>query len=158
MIDSRGGGLLAAETFLPGAADDYLPIFDTSAGGYRFYAYTCKTLGVRATGDTAVFGFALNFTDPAAYTLLTQTQKSGLSIHTKLSCGETDLSFVFSPELLRQYAQLCLDHPTLAAAFLLTVTGMDVIPSGEAVTAATFLTCADGQYSTSFKTAAYTKP
>jgi len=142
IIDTAGTGSLVVGDFVL-SDNSYLPVFDSENGCYRFFAYSLEALGVRAGEGTAVFGFALNFADPAAYTLLTRTQDPKLNITTELAWGNETLTFAFSPELIRQFAALQLRYPELQAALQLKVTGLESLDTPLTVTSE--LAAVDGQ-------------
>ena len=102
------------------------------------------------------YGFALSFEDPAAYTLLSQSGDPKLDITTELSWGQETLNFTFSPELIRHYGAVQLDYPDIPAALRLTVTGLEALDTGTAVTAAPGMTAADGQITEKCESMTYT--
>jgi len=155
IIDTVGTGSLVAEALVL-TDNSFLPVFNSEDNSYRFFPYSFDALGVK-TGEGAVtYGFALSFEDPAAYTLLSQSGDPKLNITTELSWGQETLNFTFSPELIRHYGALQLDYPDIPAALRLTVTGLEALDTGTAVTAAPGMTAADGQITEKCERMTYT--
>ena len=137
VIDGSAGGeaLVKAEKRIHVAGQDsYLPIYDTAAGGYRFYAYELNNLGSKNVADNpnaVKFGFRLTFANTEGYSVLASTEDPGLDVFAYLSWGDmpAPLSYQFKDSTLKSYAALMAGGST-TSAIVLTVTGTDVLESG----------------------------
>lgn len=156
IIDTTGNGLLVVTEFEL-TENSYLPIFDSVAGGYRFFAYQLKNLGVRAAGTKATFGFMMQFENAAAYELLANSDDADISITMTLAWGENARKFEFSSELIRQYAALQVKYPALRAAMMLSVTGLDVLESGTVLSVTPAMSAADDQIVATNEAMTYTR-
>ena len=137
VIDGSAGGeaLVKAEKRIHVAGQDsYLPIYDTAAGGYRFYAYELNNLGSKNVVDNpnaVKFGFRLTLANAEGYSVLASTEDPGLDVFAYLSWGDmpAPLSYQFKDSTLKSYAALVAGGST-TSAIVLTVTGTDVLESG----------------------------
>ena len=108
----------------------YMPIYDSANGCYRFFNYRLHNLGERNNADGSVtYGFAIDFVNTDAYELLSSGD-CGVNVNMSLIWGGNEKTFAFSAELLRQYGALQAEHPTMQAAMMLTVTGLDTLEAG----------------------------
>ena len=152
---SQGGeGLVKAEKQIHVAGQDsYLPIYDTAAGGYRFYKYELQNLGAKAVDgnpNAVKFGFRLALANTAGYDVLAATSDEALDTFTYLTWGstKTPLVYQFKDATLKNYAQQA--GADIAAggattkAIVLTVTGTDVLGSGTDLQAENAIVSAPG--------------
>lgn len=143
IIDSVGtGGLMAGDIVID--ENDWLPIQD-STGCYRFYEYKVTTLGTKSGNNRVTFGFALEFTDTAAYTTLLESQDVQIAV--TLAVGERAQIYAFSRELICRYANLRITYPNLQAVMMLKVTGIDSVADGTVVTVTPEITAVNGKLS-----------
>lgn len=133
IIDTTGNGCLVTQELLL-TENPYLPIYDSAAAGYRFFAYELENLGVREQENGAIFGFSLAFTDSRAYQLLAGEEVPGFQVTASLSWESGNADFVFDTNLIQQYALLQLRYPQLRSALMLKVNGIDSLPTGSGVT------------------------
>lgn len=118
-----GTGVLQAENLLLSDLAA-MPLYDSATGGYQFFSYEIKSLGVRENKDGSVsYGFALDFAHKDAYKLLAELD-SGAQLQLQLAWGENSKTLAFAPEYLSQYAKLQMQYPNAQAALILGVTGM----------------------------------
>ena len=138
VIDSGNGGnalLKASKNLHIAGQDSYLPIYDTAAGGYRFYKYEMKTLGTKAGTNSVKFGFRLELSNTDGYDVLAATSDEALDTFAYLSWGSlpAPLVYQFRDSTLRNYAtQAKADITTSGStnkAIVLTVSGTDVLES-----------------------------
>jgi len=143
-----GDGALVTQTYVQEDhtyGDSYLPIHDSTGGCYRFYAYTLDSLGTKEQGSLVIFGVALRFENPEAYSLLATSEDSGVDLSISLDCGGNAVgSFAFGPELIRNYAALQVKCPEAQAALLLKVTGVETLTAQVSVTAVPTVTALGG--------------
>lgn len=159
IIDSSEGstGALAAGEFVL-TDNTYLPLYDSAEDVYRFYEYIQRNMGTQDGDGSVVFGFGLGFAKADAYRLLAESEDALLTVTMTLSWGENSEHFVFSPALIRQYAALQTKYPAMRAAMLLTVTGIDTLESGTALTVTPGFTAVSGQLDKEADPMTYTAP
>ena len=116
----------------------FLPIYDTAAGGYRFYKYELQNLGAKTAEDkpnTVKFGFRLVLANTAGYNVLATTSDEALDTFAQLIWGDkaTPLTYQFKDATLKSYAQQAgadiAANGTTGKAVVLTVAGTDVLES-----------------------------
>jgi hypothetical protein len=149
VYDSRDGqSVLCAEEILLAQNNSQLPLFDSSLGGYRFFGYSLHNYGTKVRNDKVTFGFALQFANADAYSLLAQGD-SGVELRVKLGCtGASEQTFGFDGALLQQYAALVQEYPGAGAALMLHVTGIDSLAAGSQVRVTPVVTTAIGTAAT----------
>ena len=149
-----GNGLLKATNgiHIAGKAS-YLPIYDSTAGGYRFYQYQLENLGFKAVAGNATtqkIGFRLILTNSAGYTVLSGTTDEAVDftayIHWDGALGTT--LYNFHDATLRNYAaQVAADIAatgTSAKAITLTIGGLDCLADNVSLSARPALETAPG--------------
>lgn len=128
---------------IPGEGS-YLPIYDSAAGGYRFYTYTARHMGVQ-TGDNSVkFGIQIKFANKEAYRLMADTQNSGFDVFAYVNwtgLGNANrVLFTYRDETVSGYANALYENPEKNMVLTLTLTGVDVLgPEGEISLAPAFV-------------------
>ncbi len=136
VVDSTDGeGLLIGFTMQLNPENPQFPLYDNEANGHRLYNYYVKSAGTQVrTENTVTFGYRLNFTNEAAYTLLqnSNADTAGLDYRVKLTCNDTVITYVFTPEMIARYADYALSGKT--PAFTLTVKGLDNLTAGDVLT------------------------
>ena len=140
VIDGTEGGkgiVSAGKVHIMGTRS-FLPIYDTAASGYRFYAYQLKNLGAKTAGDNAAkFGIRLELTNTDGYTVLAATTDSKLTLSAVVSWGEekVQLPYTFKAATLAAFGQAAADKiaagEAVDIAIILTVTGLDVLAEGD---------------------------
>jgi len=156
IIDTVGGGILQAQDYVFGQNGAYMPIYDAEVDGYQFFNWDLESLGTRTNAEGVTFGTALVFENAQAYELLLQGN-TGLRVSVKLSWEGGEQTFVFSDEMLGNYADLQMRYCDLVAALMLTVTGVDALESGAQLTVTPSVSAADGQWSATGLAMTYTK-
>lgn len=147
-----GNGLVIATKGIHVASNNpYLPIYDTTASGYRFYQYRLQNLGYKTVdANTLKIGFRLVLSNPAGYNVLSNTADPKLDlvaqIHWTGSLGTT--KYTFSTATLHNYAgQVYTDVTqtgTTNKAIILTIKGLDVLGQGAELTAQPIVNCLPG--------------
>jgi len=134
VTDSTDGNALLVDSTIQLAQNNpQFPLYDSDADGYRLFNYEVASAGSQQkTADTVTFGYRLNFTSQQAYTLLqSNADQTGMDFSVNLTCGETEITYVFTPELIATYADYMLSGRT--PAFTLTVKGLDALTAGTAL-------------------------
>lgn len=130
LVDGATGGdaLVSSDNFHI-AGTSYLPVYDASADGYRFYKYTINELGSKTPDENTVkFGYRLNLDNSAGYRLL-QDDTSKVSITAVISWtgdGSGSMTYSFKAATLASFAKAMEDGLT-TYAITLTVTGTDAL-------------------------------
>ena len=142
VVDGQIGGdaVLKAEKGIHLAtANSFLPIYDSTAGGYRFYKYELQNLGFKTVaGDDNILktGTRLNLANTAGYDVLAATENGALDTVVYLSWGDMPgpMRYTFRPETLRNYAsQVAADiaaKGSSSKAITLTLTGLNGLDAG----------------------------
>lgn len=136
--DKGGEALITAKNLHIQGKDSFLPIYDTAAGGYRFYAYELENLGGKAAGENAAkFGIRLELVNVSGYTILANSTDSRITLSAIVTWGEEKLplTHTFRASTLVNYAQQVNEKlaagETVTTAIVLTVSGLDVLEEGE---------------------------
>lgn len=127
ITDFGGGGYVFANEMML-TDNEWVALYDSEAGGYLFFDYEVKKLGVREKENGSVFGFALDFPDKRAYDLLQNAQD--LQFTVELAVQNECYTFAFSREMLHRYVALHKAYPDQQAAMMLTLTGLDILEDG----------------------------
>lgn len=129
-----GNGLLKATNgiHIAGKAS-YLPIYDSTAGGYRFYQYQLQNLGFKridGNPDICKVGIRLTLANAAGYDVLTNTTDPAIDAIASIHWGKipSPLLYTFSDSTLRKYAaQVSADLSQTGSsskAITLTISGL----------------------------------
>ncbi len=135
----------ASESMVILQADNpQLPIYDSTAGGYRFYSYSVTSLNYKTIGNTGSiqFGFRLLLDNAAGYSVLKNTTDSGASYKVSLEIPGLkgfNINYTYSQSMMQSYADLASKQMTqsgsVSAVFTLTVSGVDTMKQGQTLTA-----------------------
>ena len=122
---SNGNGLLAIDKYDRNAfiilqsENDLLPLYDTAKAGYRFFTYEVINRGTRtiSTNNTVTslkYGISLDFANPDAYRLLTDSANADVKLTLDLSvslphANRTTLVYTFPSWSLNNYASAVLN-------------------------------------------------
>ena len=112
--------------------NEFMPIYDTAAGGYRFYKYELQNLGFKTVNSgTVKAGFRLVLANPAGYSVLSTTSDVALDTVSLISwSGSMGVThYTFNDNTLRNYAVAAAadvaNKGTVTKAITLTMTGVD---------------------------------
>lgn len=134
-----GGNAVVKSANFHNKSTKFLPIYDTTAGGYRFYSYDLNELGYKSVNDTTIkFGFRLLLDNEYGYTLLTDAENSKLSAKINITLsGDYNTTMVYNlkSSTLAAYGQAQKEGKT-TWAIQLTVTGIDKLGANGAITMA----------------------
>ena len=143
VVDGTIGGnaLVIVNKGIHVAGDNsFMPIYDTAAGGYRFYKYQLQNLGFKAAGSgTVKAGFRLTLANAAGYGVLSNTTDIALDTVSLISwTGSMGVThYTFSDDTLRNYAVLAAadmaNKGTVTKAITLTLTGVDSLGANPTV-------------------------
>lgn len=124
----------------------FLPLYDATNSCYRFFQYELASRGAR-NGDLAnssKFGFTLYFANKDAYRLLADAANSGVELALDVSweskADDRVVEFVFNEQLMQKFAMAAYEQLSAGTVekttkvLTLTVSGMDALAAGEAVT------------------------
>lgn len=134
-------------------AESYLPIYDTSAGGYRFYQYQLENLGfkdVPGKANSKKLGFRLTLTNSAGYTVMSNTTDEAMDFITNIRWDGAlgAILYTFHDDTLRNYAaQVAADFAatgTSAKAITLTISGLDFLAENTVLSVQPVLETAPG--------------
>ena len=135
-----GQGKITAKRVHVMGDDSFLPIYDSAAGGYRFYAYKLLNLGGRDAGQNAIkFGIRLELTNTDGYTLLGTTANSGLTLAAKVSWADEPvlLPYTFKSATVAAFGNAAADkaaqNQAVTTAIVLTITGLEALEAGSSV-------------------------
>lgn len=150
VIDSVGGGTLvmsddrteALLSLLP--SNTMLPLYDATAGGYKFFNQTLVGGGpVEGTATSVKFGVKLSFTDTAAYELLKSGQvKLGLDLKIERDGHVNNLTYVFKDATIEAYADSVLGNSAGNYYVVLQISGLE---AGDLIQAVPVMEMADGK-------------
>ena len=88
VIDNGEGGIKVDSNHAVFTGNNYLPIY-TEAGVYKFFEYSLVSMGTKPIDGGVKFGFALNFTNVAAYEVLGNNfANSGITLKLQLSWND----------------------------------------------------------------------
>lgn len=128
-----------------------LPIYDSEAGGYRFFNYTPTSLGKQTVtaGAAEKFGFRLELTNAAGYDLLAEALTSGVSVELTLSVGNRlTIPYAYSADLVKTYAEAVAEQVAagkeVTKAFVMTVNGLGTLGEDETLVVAPRIKTASG--------------
>jgi len=118
--------------------NSYLPLYDTNC--YRFFDYDVVSAGKETGTNTVKFGVKVNFNNEKAYELL---QNDG-ELVLDLMIGEQNIPYKFnSATMTKLYDAVTADWTNRSKyAIALTISGLDNLASGTAITATPELTSA----------------
>ncbi|MBE6799418.1 MAG: hypothetical protein E7525_06595 [Ruminococcaceae bacterium] len=95
-------------------SNTFMSIYDTAAGCYRFFEYQVVTKGVRLRNnglivdDQVAFGYAVEFTNMAAYKIIVESENTGLAFTAKVTVNNGNKTNVvvleFTDELVKTFA------------------------------------------------------
>jgi hypothetical protein len=136
VVDGTAGGegiVIAAKTHVMGQKS-FMSIYDSAAGGYRFYAFEVVSAGTKkGDSDTAVkFGIKLEFVNAEAYTLIANSDTK-LELHALITWTglAAPMDYIFSDATLKSYASLVAadlaNSGSTKKAITLTFTGVEVL-------------------------------
>lgn len=136
VVDSaEGKGLLKLQEGSYTVREDNpsLPIYDSTADGYRLYTYQYKELYAHevAGQNTVQFWFELRFDNTDAWKLLANGATHGLRISSKYRFSEADgwTELLFNDGVIQKVAKLVVDngHTQDEIGFYLNVTSIDLL-------------------------------
>lgn len=136
VVDSaEGKGLLKLQEGSYTVREDNpsLPIYDSTAGGYRLYTYQYNELYANevAGQNTVQFWFELRFDNTDAWKLLANGATHGLRISSKYRFSEADgwTELLFNDAVIQKVAKLVVDygHTQDEIGFYLNVTSIDLL-------------------------------
>jgi len=147
-----GRGLVIANKGIHVASNNpYLPIYDTTAGGYRFYQYELQNLGYKTVDtNTLKIGFRLVLSNPAGYNVMSKTMEPKLDLiaHIHWTGAIGQVHYTFSADTLRNYAALAYadvaQTGTANKAITLIIKGVDTLEQGAVLTAQPVVNCVPG--------------
>lgn len=160
-----GNGLVKASKGIHIAGQDsYLPVYDSTAGGYRFYQYQLQNLGAKAvTGDADAvkFGFRLVLSNTAGYSVLAATTDEAMDTYCYIELSNllAPISYQFRDDTLRNFAALAAAdiaaNGSTNKAMVITIKGLSNMESGTVITVQPALLTAPG-VNTNIDSAAWT--
>ena len=142
VVDGTAGGegvVIAAKTHVMGE-QSFMSIYDSTVGGYRFYAYEVEGVGTKTEGNTVKFGIRLNFVNSDAYTVITNTEDTKFELHAYISWTgiAAPMDYTFSAATIKTYAtgvaSDLASNGTSKKTIVLTVSGTDVLGEDGEVT------------------------
>lgn len=158
-----GEGVLSAKKVHLTNDDGFLPIFDSAANGYRFYAYKLTNLGGKAAGENAVkFGIRLELTNTDGYSVLGNTTDSRLTLMANITWDDETvvLPYTFKSSTVATFgkgaAEKVAQNQDVTTAIVLSITGLEAIEDGSSVYMQPIL-ISDTNFSTIGEKAAYEK-
>lgn len=135
--DGTDGGnalVIANKGIYLATENEFMPIYDTAAGGYRFYKYELQNLGFKTVDSSTVkAGFRLTFTNTTGYNVLSATTDAALDTVALISwTGSMGVThYTFSDDTLRNYAALAAadiaQKGSTSKTVTLTLTGVDFL-------------------------------
>ena len=114
----------------------YLPIFDASAGCYRFYEYKVETRGIlQNSADKVSVYLRVTFAKRNAYVLMTDAANSGLTLSLQLKWTGSlgTVNYNFTDATVSGYVNSLLSAPT--NSLILGLTGISSLASGAEISA-----------------------
>ena len=139
LIDSKEGeGLLkfTGTSSLSLCKDNsYLPLYDKSEQGYRFFSYRFETYTVVNNGNVRKFWFKMVFDGDKAYQLLKESGH-GMEIRVAFAVGSNEPLETTAPQdVISKWANLVIDGADPErAGFSMNVKGFDKLADGTTVT------------------------
>ena len=139
LIDSKEGeGLLkfTGTSSLSLCKDNsYLPLYDKSEQGYRFFSYRFETYTVVNNGNVRKFWFKMVFDGDKAYQLLKESGH-GMEIRVAFAVGSNEPLETTAPQdVISKWANLVIDGTNPEkAGFSMNVKGFDKLADGTTVT------------------------
>ncbi|WP_297236149.1 hypothetical protein [uncultured Flavonifractor sp.] len=136
VVDStEGEGLLKLQdgSYAVQENNPSLPIYDSTAGGYRLYTYEYNELYANevAGQNTVQFWFELRFDNADAWKLLANGATHGLRISSKYRFSEADgwTELLFNDAVIQKVAKLVVEdgHTQDEIGFYLNVTSIDLL-------------------------------
>ena len=132
--EKGGNGLIVVNKRIHMASEnEFLPIYDTAAGGYRFYKYELQNLGFKAVAgnaDRLKVGFRLVLSNTDGYSVLANTTDVAIDTFAYLKWNNSagEFTYEFSDNTLRNFAaQAAADiaaKGSTSKAITLTLTGV----------------------------------
>jgi len=120
--------------------NEFMPIYDSANGGYRFYRYELQNLGFKAVDSgTVKAGFRLTFANTSGYDVLSTTTDVALDTVALVSwTGSMGVThYTFSDDTLRNYAAMAAadiaSKGSTSKAMTLTLTGVDSLGENASV-------------------------
>ena len=120
--------------------NEFMPIYDSANGGYRFYRYELQNLGYKAVDSgTVKAGFRLTFANTSGYDVLSTTTDVALDTVALVSwTGSMGVThYTFSDDTLRNYAAMAAadiaSKGSTSKAMTLTLTGVDSLGENASV-------------------------
>lgn len=112
-----------------------LALYDTEAGGYRFYTYAF-THQTKTVDTVAKFGMQLTFTNDKAYELLTDKDNADFDLSVTISSEamSEDVIYAFKTETLAEYAAKKCSGDGKNWAIVLGVHGIEQLTEGQSFT------------------------
>lgn len=138
-----GEGLVKANKGIHIAGQDsYLPVYDSTAAGYRLYRYELQNLGAKSVDgnpDALKFGFRLVLANADGYNVLSATTDEAMDTYCYI--GLTNLlapiSYQFRDDTLRNYAALAAAdiaaNGATSKAMVITLNGVTTLETGTVV-------------------------
>ena len=145
VVDGTDGGdaLVIVNKGIHVAGDNsFMPIYDTAAGGYRFYKYQLQNLGYKTvTGDAGALkiGFRLTLSNTDGYRVLGATTDAKLDLLTYVSWTGAlgTFRYAFTDATLQNYAALVRADieakGSSSKAITLGISGVDSLGQGAEV-------------------------
>jgi hypothetical protein len=132
--------------------NNYLPIYDTANGCYRFFGYEFVSMGAKLSGtNTVKYGVALKFTNVDAFKLLAETADSGLTISLQLTWNgaAAPMVYTFDADTVKTFATnayIKYSDPNYTGTRTLTLTvhGLDALDDGVVLNATPILASTTG--------------
>ncbi len=118
-------------------SNEYLPIYDTAEGCYRFFDINWVTLGGLSAGtNRMMFGFRFTFVNAEGYKYLAESENTELAMKVELSWTGlmAPMQYVIKPETVVSYAQSVYNGVS-GMAIILTLSGTNSLASGYQITA-----------------------
>ena len=120
--------------------NEFMPIYDSANGGYRFYKYELQNLGYKTVDSgTVKAGFRLTFANTSGYDVLSTTTDVALDTVALVSwTGSMGVThYTFSDDTLRNYAAMAAadiaSKGSTSKAMTLTLTGVDSLGENASV-------------------------
>ena len=133
--------------------DDYIPVYDTVTGSYKFFkelaadavdradgiAIDSYAIGKKSDSNMVQFGFRLLFENREAYKVLNRTTKSGLSVVLDIVWtgveAFTSIEYKMSDGLVASHAGNQYNDSDLNMLMILTIRGLQNVGSGNYISA-----------------------
>ena len=117
----------------------YMPIYDTANGCYKFFEYTFENKGYNPNtfveGSAYTYGVNLKFTNKEAYSIIANSEDSGISLTFNVKLSHRDnsiITFVYSNQGLKDWANAS-STSTKTLSLTMRLYGYETIPAGVTV-------------------------